>query len=38
MEREKLRYSVSRKNIFVKLSALLMGLSALLRLFGYWGF
>ena len=38
MERDKLRYSVSRKNIFVKLSALLMGLSALLRLFGYWGF
>lgn len=38
MEKDKLRYSVSRKNIFVKLSALLMGLSALLRLFGYWGF
>ena len=38
MERDKLRYSVSRKNIFVKLSALLMGLSALLRLFVYWGF
>ena len=38
MERDKLRYSVSRKNIFVKLSALLMGLSALLRLFGYCGF
>ena len=38
MERDKLRYSVSRKNIFVKLWALLMGLSALLRLFGYWGF
>ena len=38
MERDKLRYSVSRKNIFVKLSALLMGLAALLRLFGYWGF
>ena len=38
MERDKLRYSVSRKNIFVKLSALRMGLSALLRLFGYWGF
>ena len=38
MERDKLRYSVSRKNIFVKLSALLMGLSALLRLFSYWGF
>lgn len=38
MERDKLRYSVSRRNIFVKLSALLMGLSALLRMFGYWGF
>ena len=38
MERDKLRYSVSRKNIFVKLSALLMGLSALLRRCGYWGF
>lgn len=38
MEKDKLRYSVSRKNIFVKLSALLMGLSAVLRLFGYWGF
>ena len=38
MERDKLRYSVSRTNIFVKLSAILMGLSALLRLIGYWGF
>lgn len=38
MEREKLRYSVSRKNFFVKLSAFLMGLSVLFRLMGYWGF
>ena len=38
MERDKLRYSVSRHNIFVKLSAILMAMSALLRLIGYWGF
>lgn len=38
MEREKVRYSVSRKNFFVKLSAFLMGLSVLFRLMGYWGF
>ena len=37
-KREKLRYSVSRKNIFVKLSAFLMLLSVLCRLLGYWGF
>lgn len=37
-KREKLRYSVSRKNIFVKLSAFLMLLSMLCRLLGYWGF
>ena len=38
MEKDKLRYSVSRKNFFVKLSAILMGLSVLFRLMGYWGF
>ena len=35
---EKLRYSVSRKNFFVKLSAFFMLLSMLCRLLGYWGF
>lgn len=38
MEKDKLRYSVSGKNILVKLSAILMGLSILFRLLGYWGF
>ncbi len=38
MEKDKLRYSVSGKNIFVKMSAMLMGLSILFRLLGYWGF
>ena len=37
-ENEKIRYSVSRKNIFVKLSVVFMLLSALTRFFGYWGF
>lgn len=37
-ENDKIRYSVSRKSIFVKLSALLMLLSAVFRFFGYWGF
>ena len=37
-KREKLRYSVSRKNVFVKLSAFFMLLSVLCRLLGYWGF
>ena len=38
MERDKLRYSVSRTNIFVKLSAILMAMSTFFRLIGYWGF
>ena len=38
IKREKLRYSVSRKNFFVKLSAFFMLLSMLCRLLGYWGF
>lgn len=38
MENEKLRYSVSGKSVFAKLSAMLMGLSILFRLLGYWGF
>ncbi len=38
MENDKLRYSVSRQSVFVKLSALFMGLSILFRLLGYWGF
>ncbi len=38
IENEKIRYSVSRKNFFVWLSAALMALSALCRFFGYWGF
>lgn len=38
IKREKLRYSVSRNNIFVKLSAFFMLLSMLCRLLGYWGF
>ena len=37
-KREKLRYSVSRKNVFVKLSAFFMLLSVLCRLLGYWDF
>lgn len=37
-ENEKIRYSVSRKNFFVKLSVVFMLLSALCRLLGYWGF
>lgn len=37
-KRKKLRYSVSRRNIFVKLSAFLMLLSMICRLLGYWGF
>ena len=37
-KREKLRYSVSRKNVFVKLSAFFMLISVLCRLLGYWGF
>lgn len=38
MGNDKLRYSVSRHNIFVKLSAILMAMSAFFRLIGYWGF
>lgn len=38
IKREKLRYSVSRKNFFVKLSAFFMLLSMLCRPLGYWGF
>ena len=38
IKREKLRYSVSRKNFFVKLSAFFMLLSMLCRLLGYWVF
>lgn len=35
---DKLRYSVSRKNVFVRLSVFFMLLSVLCRLLGYWGF
>lgn len=38
IENDKIRYSVSRKNFFVKLSAALMLISALCRFLGYWGF
>ena len=38
IENEKIRYSVSRKNFFVKLAVIFMILSALCRFLGYWGF
>lgn len=38
IEHEKIRYSVSRKNFFVKLAVIFMILSALCRFLGYWGF
>lgn len=38
IENEKIRYSVSRKNFFVKLAVIFMFLSALCRFLGYWGF
>lgn len=38
MEKEKLRYSVSGKNIFTKISVLLLALAILFRLIGCWGF
>ena len=38
MEKEKLRYGVERKNIFVRLSATFLLLAALTRLLGCWGF
>ena len=38
IENEKIRYSVSRKNFFVKLAVISMILSALCRFLGYWGF
>ncbi len=38
MENDKIRYSVSRRNLFVKLSVIFMLLSALCRFLGYWGF
>lgn len=37
IENEKIRYSVSRKNFFVKLAVIFMILSALCRFLGYWG-
>ena len=38
IENDKIRYSVSRKNFFVKLVVIFMLLSALCRFLGYWGF
>ena len=38
MQTEKLRYSVDRNSIFVKLTVILLGLSVLFRLIGCWGF
>lgn len=38
MKTEKIRYSVSGKNFFTRLSAVLMGLAVILRLLAYWGF
>lgn len=38
IENEKIRYSVSRKNFFVKLAVIFMILSVLCRFLGYWGF
>lgn len=38
MNDAKIRYSVSGRNFFARLSAVLMGLSILLRLLAYWGF
>lgn len=35
---EKIRYSVSGKNVFAKIAAFLLALSVLFRLVGYWGF
>ncbi len=35
---DKIRYSVSKKNFFVRLSVIFMLLSVLCRFFGYWGF
>lgn len=35
---DKIRYSVSKKNFFIKLAAFFMLLSALCRFLGYWGF
>ena len=38
MNDAKIRYSVSGRNFFARLSVVLMGLSVLLRLLAYWGF
>lgn len=38
MNNTKIRYSVSSRNFFTKLSAVLMGLAVVLRLLAYWGF
>ena len=38
MQTEKLRYSVSRGSVFVKLAVILLGLSVIFRLVGCWGF
>ena len=38
IENDKIRYSVSKRNFFVKLAVIFMLLSALCRFLGYWGF
>lgn len=38
MENEKIRYRVSGKSIFVRISAVLMIVSMVFRVMGYWGF
>ena len=38
MQTEKIRYSVDKNSIFVKLAVILLGLSVLFRLIGCWGF
>ena len=38
MGNDKIRYSVSKRNFFVKLAEVFMLLSALCRFLGYWGF
>lgn len=38
IENDKIRYSVSKSNFFVKLAVIFMMLSVLCRFLGYWGF